>query len=126
MQPGTTGLRYIQAHYTDIPCTIEIGVAMPTACRLRTGKALASALPKMQASVAHLRRVRWGNEMHHDTRPLCLIGDEGPQLVEGPTIAPASLGLLPGFLVGALPDARQIFQGDGCARSARHCQSGPC
>ena len=29
MQPGTTGLRYIQAQYMDVPCAIEIGVAMP-------------------------------------------------------------------------------------------------
>ena len=113
MQPGTTGLRYIQAHYTDVPCTIEIGVAMPTACRMRTGKALASALPKMQAGVAHLRRVRRGNEMHHDTSTLSFIGDEDPQLVEGPTVTTAPLRFLPGFLVGALADARQLFQGDG-------------
>ena len=82
MQPGTTGLRYIQAQYTDIPCAIEGGVAMPTTGHMRTGKAFASAFPEMQADVAHLRRVRWGNEMHHDTSTLSLIGDEGAELIE--------------------------------------------
>ena len=115
MQPGTTSLRYIQAQYTDIPCAIEIRVAMPPAYRMRTGKAFASALPKMQADVAHLRRVR-GNEMHHDTGILSLIGDEGSQLGEGPTVATSPLGLLPGLLVGALSDAGQVFQGDSSLR----------
>ena len=116
MQPGTTGLRYIQAQYTDIPCAIEIRVAMPPACRIRTGKAFASALPEMQADMAHLRRVRWGNEMHHNTSTLRLIGDEGAQLIEGPTVTAAPFGLLPGLVVGALPDAGQIFQGDAAPR----------
>ena len=122
MQPGTTGLRYIQAQYTDIPCAIEGGVAMPTTGHMRTGKAFASAFPEMQADVAHLRRVRWGNEMHHDTSTLSLIGDEGAELIEGPTVAVAPLRLLSGLLVGAFPDARQIFQGDAApgVRGIRH------
>ena len=116
MQPGTTSLRYIQAQYTDVPCPIEVRITMPAACRMCTGKAFASALPKMQADVAHLRRVCWGNEMDHETGIVGLIGDEGSQLGEGPTVAPSPLGLLPKFLVGALPDAGQVFQGDRASR----------
>ena len=113
MQPGTAGLRYIQAQYTDIPCTIEIGVAMPTACRMRTGKALASALPEGASRRGTSATCTLGNEMHHETGIVGLIGHERPQLVEGPTVTAAPLRFLPGLLVGALPDAGQIFQGDG-------------
>ena len=89
---------------------------MPPTEGIRTGKAFASALPQAKAGVAHLRRVRGGNEMHRDTGSLSLIGDEGAQLGESPTVATAPLGLLPGLLVGALSDAGQVFQGDGSLR----------
>ena len=124
MQPGTTGLRYIQTQYTDVPCTIEVRVAMPQAGSIGTSKAFASALPEVQADVAHLRRIGGGNEMHHHTSRLGLIGHKGAQLVEGPTVAFAAFGLLPGLLVGALPDTGQIFQGDAAPRLHWQCQSG--
>ena len=113
MQPGTTSLRYIQAQCSNVPCAIEIGITMPAACRIGTGKAFACPLPEMQADMAHLRRIGRRNEMHHDPSVFSLVRHELPQLEEGPTIAAPAFRLLPGLLVGALADAGQVFQGEG-------------
>ena len=110
MQPGTTGLRYIQPQYTDIPCTIKIGIAVPLACRIRTSKTFSAPVSEVQAYMAHLRGIRWGRQVDHNTSRLSFIGDEGTELVKGPTVASAPLGFLSGLLVGAFPDAGQILQ----------------
>ena len=54
--------------------------------------------------------------MHHDTGSLRLIRDKSAQLKERPTVVASSLSLLPGLLVGPLPNACQIFQGDSTCR----------
>lgn len=110
MQPGAARLRYSQPEKTNIARCIEIGIAMPTADGIETGKAFALAGTDMQTAVAHLRRIGRGHPKDDRTRILSLVGQKPAQLMERPTVTAAPLGFRPWLLIRALPNTRQVFK----------------
>ena len=61
--------------------------------------------------MTHLGGIGWRDDIQDHPCQSRLVCDELPQLEEGPTVTAAAFRFRPGFLVGAFPYARQIFQG---------------
>src|SRR5438552_15257481 len=112
MQVRTTGQTYLQPQCSDVPGTIAVSIARPATGRVGADETLASTSTEMQTAMTHLRSVGRRDKIKHHAGQCRLVRDKLLQLEKGPTVATATFRLRSLFLVRAVPDAAQIFDGE--------------
>gem|GEM_PF-3163350 len=89
---------------------------MPTTTA-HTLETLPLSLTNPVAAMARLRGVGRSYQHQRDTSPNRFVGEELPELEEGPTVRTSPLSLVPGLLIGAFTNASQVLKGNAHALS---------